>query len=256
MMNKISMLTTAIIASGISVSAQGAIWSSTELHLQLGELTDPFTGDDVDTTILTFQHASGWQYGENFFFIDHINTDGGQDYYGEWYPFFSSKKIMGMEYGGPIRDIGFVMGFNAAGDANVMKYLPGIQINWDIPGFAFINTLLSAYIDDSEGVASGGAPKEDDSFMLDVAWKYPFDIGNASFSIEGHAEYIDGRKNEFDGDVESWILAQPQFRWDAGKTLFGEAGQLHVGIEYQYWQNKLGVDEDESAVQLLVVWGL
>ena len=29
-----------------------------------------------------------------------------------------------------------------------------------------------------------------------------------------------------------------------------------VGIEYQYWLNKLGTDEDESTAQLLVVWRL
>ena len=32
--------------------------------------------------------------------------------------------------------------------------------------------------------------------------------------------------------------------------------ELRVGIEYQYWLNKLGTDEDESTAQLLVVWRL
>ena len=45
------------------------------------------------------------------------------------------------------------------------------------------------------------------------------------------------------------ILAQPQLRWDIG----GENG-LFVGIEYQYWSNKLGTEVDESVVQLLGVW--
>ena len=40
-----------------------------------------------------------------------------------------------------------------------------------------------------------------------------------------------------------------------GKVI-GAPNQLMVGIEYQYWLNKLGTDEDESAAQFLVVWRL
>ena len=75
------------------------------------------------------------------------------------------------------------------------------------------------------------------------------------FSIEGHIEYIGEHDNEFGDTVEAHILAQPQFRWDAGKTLFSSAEQVFVGIEYQYWKNKLGEKgTDESVVQFLAVW--
>ncbi len=246
--------TFAALLCGTAMNLQAATWSSTEAHLQYGDLTNAFTGEDERTTIITLQHASGWQYGENFFFIDHITTEGGSEFYGEWYPFFSAGKLFSSEFGGPIRDMGFVAGVNAAPDANVIKYLPGLQVNWNIPGFAFFNTLLTAYIDDTQGDI---APKEDDSFMIDVAWKYPFNIGSQSFSIEGHMEYIDGRDfSDIDGSAESWILAQPQIRWDLGKALWDAPNQLHAGVELQYWRNKLGTQEDENAVQFLVVWGL
>ena len=84
-------------------------------------------------------------------------------------------------------------------DADVLKFLPGIRLSWNIPGFAFLNTDFTAYIDANEGVSGGGAPKEDDSFMIDVNWAYPIEIGGQKFSIEGHAEYIDSRDNEFGG---------------------------------------------------------
>ena len=52
------------------------------------------------------------------------------------------------------------------------------------------------------------------------------------------------------------LLAQPQFRYNLGKTLAFD-NPLHIGIEYQYWRNKLGDrDTDESVVQLLLVWGI
>ena len=137
----------------------------------------------------------------------------------------------------------------------MLKFLPGIRLSWNIPGFAFLNTDFTAYIDANEGASSGGAPKESDSFMIDVNWAYPFEIGTQKFSIEGHAEYIHRRENEFGGRVHSWILAQPQFRWDIGNALFGNPDKLFVGTEIQYWNNKLGDSAtDEFAVQALVVW--
>ena len=60
--------------------------------------------------------------------------------------------------------------------------------------------------------------------------------------------------NEFGNHVKSWILAQPQFRLDLGKALAGAAGRLFIGLEYQYWRNKLGTDNDESLPQFLLVW--
>jgi hypothetical protein len=84
--------------------------------------------------------------------------------------------------------------------------------------------------------------------MIDVNWAYPIEIGGQKFSIEGHAEYIDSRDNEFGGKVKSWILAQPQIRWDIGNALFGNPGKAYVGTELQYWNNKLGDgDTDEFA---------
>ena len=247
------------IAVGAS-AARAADWSNTEVHFQYGSLDTPYLGfivpgleEDKDTLIVTLQHASGWKYGENFFFFDVIFAETGingfndNDIYGEWYPYFSFRKIAGKERGkGAIGDVRLITGANYASQAKVLKFLPGIGLSWNINGFAFLNTDFTAYIDSSSGAANGGAPKEDDSFMVDVNWKRPF--ANGKFSIEGHIEYIGSRTNEFGGDVEAWILAQPQFRW----YLHPSAA---IGIEYQFWQNKLGDgDTDESAIQALFVW--
>lgn len=232
-----------------------AEWSNTELHIQYGDLDIPSFagGGSSDHLIYTLQHASGWKYGDNFFFFDVLDSDDpgfqDSDTYGEWYSNFSLGKITGNKVGfGIVNDIGLILGFNWAADARVRKYLPGVRFSLTLPGFAFANVDVTAYIDDSEGVGRGGAPKEDDSFMVDFNWKRPFKIGDANFSIEGHIEYIGSRDNEFGGDVESWILAQPQFRWYPNE-------HIALGIEYQFWSNKLGdAPTDESAVQALFVW--
>lgn len=257
-----------LLAGGGGV-AQAADWSVTELQLQYGSLDVPTfatggqSGRSQDTVILTLQHASGWSFGDVFFFVDFLDARtneqfdfNNQDAYGEIYPNFSSAKILGIDYGdGILRDVGLLTGVNFGADANVLKFLPGVRLSWNIPGFAFLNTDFMAYIDASEGASSGGAPKESDSWIIDVNWAYPINIGGQKFSIEGHVEYIDGRRNEFGGHVDSWILAQPQIRWDLGNALFNRPDTVFVGTEIQYWNNKLGDGAtDEFAVQALAVW--
>ncbi|MCP4356177.1 MAG: nucleoside-binding protein [Proteobacteria bacterium] len=235
-------------------SVKAADWSTTEMHFQTGSLLNPFSDTKHSTNILTFQHASGWTYGDNFFFVDLIDdeTEDGfndVDYYGEAYFNFSLGKMTGADLSyGVFKDFGFLAGVNAAGDANSIKYLPGVRFSWDLPGFAFLNTDVTLYLDDSE-------TQESNSFMFDVNWAYPFNINNQSFSIEGHAEYIGSRTYDATGNnIEAHVLAQPQIRWDLGKALMGVENKVFAGIEYQYWNNKLGTKNDESAAQGLLVW--
>ena len=254
---RVSFIFVAAFAVAVAAStARAAEWSNTEAQFQYGNLRNPYSGNSHYTNILTLQHASGWKYGENFFFIDFLDdnerdTFNDADAYAEWYASFSLSKITGCDISpGPFKDLGVVIGFNFSADANVKKYLPGIRLAWDVPGDAFLNTDITAFYDDSTGDI---APKETDSFMVDFNGAFPFSIGKQDFSIEGHIEYIDGRENEF-GQIYNWVLAQPQFRWDMGKTLWHVPKQVFIGIEYQYWRNKLGTRNDESVAQALLVW--
>lgn len=250
-----------------AMPALSSEWSKTELMYQSGRLATPSFagGGEHQTTVMTLQHASGWKYGDNFFFVDHLNDPNSDafddsDFYGEIYLNFSLSKILASNISaGPIKDVGFLLGINADADANVLKYLPGVRLSWDIPGFAFLNSDFTAYIDESDGVraGTGNAPTEDDSFMIDVSFGYPFSIGDYDFSIEGHMEYIDSRQNEFGDTVSSWFLAQPQLRFDLGKAIANNPNTFFVGLKWQYWRNKLGDrSTDESVLMALVVWRL
>ena len=230
-------------------------WSHNEAHLQYGVLDVPTFagGGDAGHFIYTLQHASGWQYGDNFFFVDFLDakSDGFQDrdVYAEAYANLSFSKLTGKPMGvGLVSDIGFLAGINIARDAKVRKYLPGVRLSLALPGFRFANLDFMAAIDDSEGVASGGAPREDDALLIDFNFARPFSVGDAQFSLEGHLEYASSRDNEFGERQATWVLFQPQLRWLATEHLF-------VGVEYQYWRNKLGDRlTDEKAIQALVVW--
>ncbi len=234
-------------------------WSTTELHYQFGNLEAPFRGGrDSETHILTFQHADGWKYGDNFIFVDflHDSDDDGfndDDIYGEVYFNFSLSKILDTKIGaGPIKDIGVLAGLNMGLDAEVVKYLPGIRFSWDIEGFAFLNTDIAYYIDDSSGLSSGGVPKEDNSFWIDINYAYPLKIASLSFSIEGHLEYVGERTDETGASVSEWLLGQTQFRYYVSE-LFGHPKKVFLGIEWQLWINKLGDPEtDENVAQVLL----
>ena len=197
-------------------------WSDSEFHLQYGRIDVPtFAGGGKTTqAIYTLQHAHGWKLGDNFFFIDTKDSRGAEfqdfDFYGEWYSNFSLGKLTGTRVGaGLIEDIALVMGVNWGADAKVVKFLPGISLALDLPGFAFAR---------------------------------PFRLGEHDFSLEGHVEYIGSRRNEFGDKVPGWILAQPQLRWKVNDNLY-------IGIEGELWMNKLGDGAtDSNAVLALLVW--
>ena len=235
--------------------------AQTEAQFQYGSLANPFLDTTTVTVILTMQHASRWKFGDNFFFVDFID-DGGDDgfnemdAYGEWYSNLSLGKVAGSELGfGPVADFGLLAGVALGTDANFRQWLPGARISWNLPRFIFLNTDVMLGIDAGRGVEGGSPPKLANRIVVDLNGLLPFNFAGQSFSIAGHAEYAGATTDEFDDDVPASILAQPQLRWDIGQVVGGSANGLHVGVEYQYWSNKLGTDVDESVVQLLVVWG-
>lgn len=262
MLNKKLPFLTLTILLLISFSCFAEDWSITEVQYKYGELDTPeqYGGGENYTDILTIQHAAGWKYGDNYFFVDMLDSGdtrfNNSDIYVEWYTNFSLGKITGDEVGfAAVDDIGIVFGINYAADENVQKYLPGIRFTLGLSGFTFAYLELLAYIDNNGAKGHGGTPAEDDSYKINFRWDYPFSIGNQDFGIAGHIEYIGERDNELGDTVEAQTLAQPQFRWDAGKAWFDAPQHIFLGIEYQYWQNKLGDKHtDESAVQLLAVW--
>ena len=249
-----------LVAALLSLVAPAAASAQTEFHYQYGKFVNPFTGTRAYASVLTVQQASRWSLGDSFYFID-FTDDGGADgfneksYYGEWYPTLSLGRVSGRRIGaGPIRDVAIVSGFNFGSDADIFRYVPGGRLSWSVPGFFFLNTDFGAAIDRSSGVAQGGAPRTGTSFVFDVNWGAGFDIGRQSFLFTGHTKFMGATTNELDRAVKPSLLAQPQFGWDLGKALTGHPNQLFLGVEYQFWWNKLGVDDGDNVAQLWVMW--
>ena len=126
----------------------------------------------------------------------------------EWYPYLSLGAVTGRDISWRlIRGVGPLGGLNWGAHTKVLKITPGFRFQLDLPGFSFANLDYLYLVDRSQGLAAGGAPKENNSHMIDLNWQLPFEIGGGSFSFEGHGEWHSPRDNELGSRVSYWILA-------------------------------------------------
>ncbi|MCR8923492.1 DUF5020 family protein [Dasania sp. GY-MA-18] len=223
-------------------AAQAATWSDTNVEILQGgsDVYDFGTGDfDTTMTTITLEHASGWEYGDNYFFVDIYkeNTSAPDDsttVYSEYYTNLSLSKITGKSFSaGIIKDVALHGGINAGNDFQVLTY--GINLNLDLPGFSYAAVSISVYDDVAGAVHRADGDK---SYIVTPVWGFPFEIGNTKWMFDGFVDFI----GERGGSTKSSILAQPHILFDLGHSLFDDAGKLYIGLEYSWWKNKYGLD--------------
>ena len=198
---------------------------------------------------MTLEHAHGWRYGDNFFFVDlyhHLKDAGGANLeaYGEWYSVLSLKKTTGLDMGLPgIRDVGVSLGVNAGSKPaqNSFKaWLGGVRIDLDAPGFDYLQVSFHAYKNDGE---------PNTGLQITPVWSIPFNLGDFRFKFRGFMDISTGET------AGGWhLLTQPQLLFDVG-ALQGQRDKLMLGVEWWYWKNKYGIEgQDESAPQAEVIY--
>ncbi|PIE76477.1 ion channel protein Tsx [bacterium DOLJORAL78_65_58] len=218
-----------------------AQWSSTSVSFLKGSGYELASSEDA--TIMTLEHASGWEYGDNFFFLDVFQPfDTGNALYGEWHPRLNLGKVFNRNMAfGPVSDV-LLAGEINYGCGGTRVYLYGAGFNLNIPKFNFFS--LNIYARDNVG-ANG-----DMTFQISPAWNIPFNVGSARFECGGFLDYSGADTDH----SEAQLLFVPQVLLDLGN--FQDApGRIYAGIEYQYWKNKYGVDGfDDNLVQAMVKW--
>lgn len=195
-----------------------------------------------DQDILTLEHADGWKYGDNFFFIDTsapTQTDSASSsqkpsLYFEYAPRISSKKALGIDYKGLIADVLLSTQYNAASGFPV--YLYGAAVDLNLPGFKFFQTNF--YIRDDRNIKGT-------SYQVTLAWAMGFKAG-VDWEFGGFLDYAGAEGKTETGKSEANLLTQPSI-------IAKLTPELGLGIEYQYWSNKLGVkDANESVPQAVI----
>jgi nucleoside-specific outer membrane channel protein Tsx len=238
---RILMISLVLLALG-SGPALAAIWSSTNMQYLYGSGYELASSEDA--SIITLEHASGWKYGDNFFFFDIFQPfDKDNDIYGEWHPRLSFGKMTGNSWAfGPVKDVLVATELNVG--TAWRAYLYGAGFDLDLPHFAFfsVNFFLRKEFNSAFDV-------EYSTYQISPSWSLPFNLGNARFDFTGFLDYAGS-----DGDFKANLLTAPQLLLDVG-NFSGKPGNFFVGVEYQYWKNKYGVDGiDESVAQLMAKW--
>lgn len=228
--------------------AQAADWSSTNIQLLYGHDYNFGSADNgkADARTITLEHASGWEYGDNYFFTDLVRETNGLEEssaYGEFYTRLGMDKILGTQRpaGDLFQGLSAGLGINLGEDFEVWLY--GLSSNWNLPGFNFFQVDFYAY-DDKRGSL-------DTTYQITPCWDADFMLGNTRWVFHGFADFI-GARGE---GTKHQILAQPQLLLDVGNLLFARDDRLLAGIEYSYWKNKYGVEGvDDEVAQAMLKW--
>lgn len=239
---KISLI---LLLSLTSQTGYSFDWTSSNIQLLYGS---DFEFGDRDRTTVTVEHANGWKYGQNFFFIDVTDrNDIGVEVYAEVYSYLSFNKISGINFSlGPIKDISLVAGLNISNkpeNDHYQAYLAGLSFDLSNEYFDYLQLDITAFKADDVRHKYG--------VQFTPVWSYPFEIGPAKFKFRGFTDFRTGNTNN-SGNFH--ILAQPQVVLDIGDLTGIKADLIYIGTEYSYWYNKFGVkDVDESVVQALLI---
>ncbi|MCI8212064.1 hypothetical protein AUC61_21250 [Pseudomonas sp. S25] len=257
-MNRI--ISSAIVAGSLLASGQSMAdgllqWQSNSLTYLNGR---DFAVNPSNQQTFTFEHADGWKYGDNFLFIDKIfyngkgdATNGDNTYYGEISPRLSMGKIFGQKFEfGPISDVLLAATYEF-GEGDNESYLIGPGFDLNIPGFDYFQ--LNFYKRYTDGHRAGYG-----AWQVTPVWSYTIPVGKSDILIDGFIDWVVDNKSDHNGEYKSNVHINPQIKYDLGKAMSLPERQLYVGIEYDYWSDKYGIedtkffDTNQNTASLLV----
>jgi nucleoside-specific outer membrane channel protein Tsx len=215
-------------------------WSDFSLSYLNGDNYE--VGDD-SREVLSVEHASGHNWGDNFFFMDRlISEDDSKETYFELAPrlslsYISQKKLSV----GPLTDVFIATTWEGDSSqfSNFDNYLYGIGTSITVPGFKYFT--VNVYKANNELI-------EDDE-QLTITWGLPFALATQDFLYDGFLDWSSAQD-----DHASEMNFTSQLKWNAGKLIDTKA-PFYLGVEYAYWNNKFGIpDITEKNPSLLVKW--
>ena len=251
-----------------SATSAAADWSDTYIGYRYGtQFAEPFEGNEISKSIVNLGHVSGYKYGTNFFNADLLlsdsndpasadSTEGAREVYVVYRHTLDLGKLASKPLAfGPVKGVGMTAGFdyNNKNDAgyNSKKQMgvAGVTLMMDVPGFLNISLLqlwesnapCNTYTDTCVSRYS-----YDPHPMLTLAWGIP--LGSLPLSFEGFANFIaDKGTDEFGNSTEPETNIDMQLMLDVGAVSGGAKNTFKLGLAYQYWKNKFGVDSNGPA---------
>ncbi|WP_137972723.1 outer membrane protein OmpK [Pseudomonas sp. F(2018)] len=227
----------ATLLSGQALAADLLQWQDNSLTYLNGI---DFKVDPPRQQTLTFEHASGWSFGDLFIFVDGIkyNTEAtngagdGHTFYGEISPRLSFGKLSGADLSfGPIKDVLLAATYEF-GEDDVDSYLLGPAVDLNVPGFDFFQ--LNTYYRETDGQRDGSGV-----WQITPAWSYTVAVGDSDLVIDGFMDWVVDNDDSYHANLHF----NPQIKYDMAKAM-GWGKRFYVGVEYDYWSDKYGIDDD------------
>ena len=236
---QIALAAAAVLVLAMNATAQ-EFWHTGNIQILRGE---GFELGPSERTIVTVEHANRWSGGDVFVFTDFaFSGDGSLGVYGEITPRFSLERLFDLDFGdGLVRDIHVTLNYER-GEQGLERYLGGLSADLDLPGFVFFK-VMALHRDDPTRPGS--------TEQLTLAWNRPVTIGSTHLLFKGFYDISGG-----EGAGVANTLIVPRALVNLG-SLTGDPGNIWAGIEWQYWDNKFGVDGvTENVVQFQLKWVL
>jgi len=233
--SKVVCATVLVMLLGVSMAA-AATFSSSKVEILWADYDKRSSGEGF---LFTFANATGFTKGDSYFFVDvgdAADRDETDGIHMEFGPRLSLLRAFGDgQREGFVKDVYLIaqLDFDANRFNQRTTYMAGLSVDLNLSGWKFFKVHLQ-YRDDPLFEGS--------SVQLNLVWNSSFGK-DGKFSFEGFLDYTTD-----EGASESNTLTQPVLMWHANK-------HVGIGIEYQYWQNRLGIDGlDESTPQAIVRW--
>jgi nucleoside-specific outer membrane channel protein Tsx len=197
---------------------------------------------------ITYEHVSGWSFGDVFMFVDatQYNGDRGESYYGEFSPRFSYGKLSGTGMGSGLVKDALLTTTLEFGKGHVESFLAGPAIDLNLPGFDYfqLNFYRRFPLCGQDGKTVQVTP----------VWGMTLPGAGGRWKFDG---FMDWNVNSDGSYASNWHF-NPQFKYDLGRSFGMKDRALLVGVEYSYWKNKYGIRDsgefrtDESAISAIV----
>lgn len=231
------------------------LWSSSNVQFLASSEYDNLNDGSFSGELITIEHAAAYDWGKTFAFIDRFkDTDSNSfdETYAEINADFSlshwSETDLSSHY---LKDVYLATQWEYSNVNGLNNYLIGVGTSWNIEGFTFLNANLYHRNNTSNSYFSNG-PAKGNNYQLTIAWSYPFNLGDTQWFFDG---FIDVESPAFyaaSGKKVGLIKFQPQLKLDIGH-LYDAPGKYLVGVEFDYFRNKFGVEgANQFAPQLML----
>jgi len=206
----------------------------TSLYLQAGNKVDP------EKTISPIFEAFGdYSIGDMYVYAiwqnalesNHLQGPSSTYYY-KFVPRLSIGKIFGTDLSfGPLKDISFAQWISRTKGYGT-EYMPGIGLDWDVPGFTWLRTMF---------YAEHNQPLGWNDRRIHIDYGYPFSTSWGNFRIVGTFD------RTFGGSGQAVTTDfKPELHYDLGQALGQKPGHLWTGVVIDMVKNKYKIQNTAS----------